>query len=72
MDGESCSWEAVEEVVRLFGSGLGHFALGALLLIGIMCVAQGVLPGWQFSCIPGSFSSLKASSRSFAAQCFYT
>ena len=72
MDGEGCSQEAVEEAASPFSSELGHFAPGALLLLSIMCAAQGVLPGWQFSCVPGSFSPLKTSSSSFTAQRFST
>lgn len=72
VDGEGCSQEATEEVAWPFSSGLRQFAPGTLLLLSITCVAHGVLPGWQFGCIPGSFSPLKTCSCSFTAQCFST
>lgn len=62
----------MEEAASPFSSEFGHFAPGALLLLSIMCAAQGVLPGWQFSCVPGSFLPLKTSSSSFTAQRFST
>lgn len=68
--GEGCSQE-VEEMVWPFSSGLVRFAQGALLLLSIVCGAQ-VLPGWQFSCIPGGFLPPRISSGAFTAQCFST